>query len=88
MAEELRLFYYNKGVEIDFCIPEANKAIQVSYSISDIDTYEREVGGLFKFLKTYRQYRGIVITWETEREIVEDGITISVIPVWKWLLEK
>lgn len=87
-AEELRLFYYNKGVEIDFCIPEVNKAIQVSYSIDDLDTYEREVGGLIKFLKAYKQYQGTIITWDTERQITEDGITIEAIPVWKWLLQK
>ena len=86
--EELRLFYYNKGVEIDFCIPEVNKAIQVSYRIDDLDTYEREVGGLVKFLKAYKLYQGIIITWDTERQITEDGITINVIPVWKWLLQK
>ena len=58
--EELRLFYYNKGVEIDFCIPEANKAIQVSYNIDDLDTYEREVGGLVKFMKAYKPMRNII----------------------------
>ena len=83
--EELRLFYYHKGVEIDFCIPEEKKAIQVSYSISEFDTYEREVGGLVKFLKVYREYQGVIVTWDTERQIVEDGITIEAIPVWKWL---
>ena len=87
-AEELRLFYYNKGVEIDFCIPEVNIAIQVSYSINDLDTYEREVGGLVKFLKAYKQYQGIIITWDTERQITEDGITVEAIPAWKWLLQK
>jgi len=87
-AEELRLFYYNKGVEIDFCIPEVNIAIQVSYSINDLDTYEREVGGLVKFLKAYKQYQGIIITWDTERQIIEDGITVEAIPAWKWLLQK
>lgn len=86
-ADELRLFYYNKGVEVDFCIPEANTAIQVSYSIEDFGTYEREVGGLMKFLKANKQYHGIIITWDTERQIVEDGITIEVIPVWKWLVD-
>ena len=87
-AEELRLFYYNKGVEIDFCIPEVNIAIQVSYSINDLDTYEREVGGLVKFLKAYKQYQGIIITWDTERQITEDGITVEAIPAWKWLLQE
>ncbi len=84
--DELRLFYYNKGVEIDFCIPEVNRAIQVSYSLDDLDTYKREVGGLVKFLKTYKQYQGIIVTWDTEQQIVEDGITIHAIPVWKWLV--
>lgn len=85
--DELRLFYYNKGVEVDFCIPESNQAIQVSYSIDDPITYEREVGGLVKFLKVYKQYRGLIITWDTERQIVEDGVSIDVVPVWKWLLQ-
>lgn len=85
-AEETRLFYYNKGVEIDFCIPEADTAIQVSYSIDDLTTYEREVGGLVKFLKTFRQYHGLVITWDTEQLVTADGISIQVIPVWKWLI--
>ena len=83
--EDLRLFYYNKGVEVDFCIPERNLAIQVSYNIDDAVTYEREVGGLVKFLKAYDQYSGIIITWDTESEIVVDDITINVVPVWKWL---
>ena len=86
-ADELRLFYYNKGIEVDFCIPETNTAIQVSYSLSDSTTYDREVGGLVKFLKAYKQYRGLIISWDTERQITEDGITIEVLPVWKWLLE-
>lgn len=84
--DEQRLFYYNKGVEVDFCIPENNLAIQVSYSIDDSTTYEREVGGMVKFLKAYKQYHGMIVTWDTERQITEDGITINVVPVWKWLL--
>ena len=85
--DEQRIFYYNKGVEVDFCVPENNLAIQVSYSIDDSNTYEREVGGLAKFLKAYKQYRGMVVTWDTEQQITEDGITINVVPVWKWLLQ-
>lgn len=85
--EETRLFYYNKGVEVDFCIPETNTAIQVSYKIDDIDTYEREVRGLAKFLKAFKQYHGLIVTWDTERLINEDGLSIDVVPVWKWLLK-
>lgn len=85
--DETRLFYYNKNVEVDFCIPEVELAIQVSYTIDDLVTYDREVGGLIKFLKAYKQYHGIIITWDTERQISEDGISIEVVPVWKWLVK-
>ena len=81
------MFYYNKGVEVDFCIPETNIAIQVSSKIDDINTYEREVRGLAKFLKAFKQYRGLIITWDTERQINEEGVCIDVVPVWKWLLK-
>ena len=84
--EELRLFYYNKGVEVDFCVPEKNLAVQVSYNIDDAETYEGEVGGLVKFLKAFKAYHGIIVTWDTEQTINEEGITVEVIPVWKWLL--
>lgn len=85
--EELRLFYYNKGVEVDFCIPEACLAIQVSYNIDDDETYEREVEGLIKFLSAYRNYHGIIITWDTEKTIEKDNIPpIEVIPIWKWII--
>lgn len=85
--EELRLFYYNKGVEVDFCIPEACLAIQVLYNIDDDETYEREVEGLIKFLSAYRNYHGIIITWDTEKTIEKDNIPpIEVIPIWKWII--
>ncbi len=86
IPEELRLFYYYKGVEVDFCIPEAELAVQVSYNIDDLSTYEREVRGLVSFLKVFKKYHGVIVTWDTERQITEDDITIEVVPVWKWLL--
>ncbi len=85
--DELRLFYYNRGVEVDFCVPESGLAVQVSYKIDDVDTYDREVGGLLRFLKAFKAYRGVVVTWDTDKTIQEDGIVIEVVPVWKWLLE-
>jgi predicted AAA+ superfamily ATPase len=44
------------------------------------------VGGLIKFLKAFKKYQGIIVTWDTERQIEENGLTINAIPVWKWLL--
>ena len=68
-------------MEVDFCIPEENLAIQASYVKDDITTYESEVGGMTKLLKAYKQYRGMIVTWDTDRQITEDGITIDVVPV-------
>ncbi len=84
--EELSLYYYNRGIEVDFCIPEQHLAIQVSYNLDDHDTYEREVGGLIRFLKVFNDYRGIIVTWDTEQQIENEDLRIDVIPCWKWLL--
>lgn len=83
--DELRLFYYSKGMEIDFCIPEIHLAIQVSYNIDDIETYEREVGNMVRFLKIFKDYQGIIITRDDERTISANGCEIKIIPIWKWL---
>lgn len=82
---DYRLFYYNRGVEVDFCVPEESLAIQVSYSIEDPNTLERETGALLKFKKQYPDYRGIIITYDKEQELEYNGTTISVVPLWKWL---
>ena len=58
----------------------------MSWSIDDAATYEREVGGLTRFLKAFKGHTGTIITWDTEREITQEGITIRAIPIWKWLL--
>ncbi len=87
-AEETFLYYFNKNVEIDFCIPSAKMAIQVAYSLVDGATYEREVGGLQKFLKSFPDYQGYILTRDFQSQIELGEHTIKVIPVWKWLLSK
>lgn len=56
--EETQVYYYNKNVEIDFCIPSAKMAIQVSYGLGDDATYRRETGALEKFLNVYPDFTG------------------------------
>lgn len=84
--EEPALYYYNKGVEVDFCVPSAQLAIQVSYSLADADTRDREVNGLLRFLDAYPDYQGLIITRDTEELIAVGGTTIKATPVWQWLL--
>jgi predicted AAA+ superfamily ATPase len=72
---------------VDFCVPEIQTAIQVSYSIDDALTFEREVNALCRFLKANTEYCGIILTNDTELMVERDGLKIRVLPTWKWLLE-
>ena len=85
--EETLLYYYNRNIEIDFCVPTERIAIQVAYNLNDETTYEREVGGLLKFLKAFSGYKGCIITRDYEKRITIEDEEIEVIPVWKWLLQ-
>ena len=85
--EETLLYYYNRNIEIDFCVPTERIAIQVAYNLNDETTYEREVGGLLKFLKAFPGYKGCIITRDYEKRITIEDKEIEVIPVWKWLLQ-
>ena len=77
------VFYLNADKEIDFIIPEEKLAIQVSYSIKDQMTREREVPPLVKYAKGHQDWKCLLITYDEES--IEEGI--SVVPVWKWLVK-
>ena len=81
------LFYYNKNVEVDFYIPSKGLAIQSSYSIADDMTFERETRALVKLNAAFDIKHSIIITANEEKNIEVDGVTIEVIPVWKWILK-
>ena len=84
--EDTLLYYYNKTIEIDFCVLSERLAIQVAYNLGDTATYEREVGGITRFLKVFPAYQGLIITRDEEKEIPLENHTIQAIPIWKWLL--
>ncbi len=81
------VFFYNKGVEVDFYIPDEAIAIQVCYDLENSDgTFDREVDALLKLSSVLECKRLIMITRDTERMLEMDGRIIEIIPVWKWLL--
>jgi predicted AAA+ superfamily ATPase len=80
------VYFYNRNMEVDFFIPKEKTAIQVSYSIADEATKRREIKALLKLSEAYHLETLEIITMEGESVIRENGITIQVIPVWKWLL--
>ena len=81
-----RVYYYNENVEVDFYIPDEELAIQVSYSIADNETYNREVGALKKLPKVKPCAHRMIITYDEEDLITDEYGSIEVIPCWKWLL--
>ena len=85
---EEQVFFYNKNVEVDFYIPDATTAIQVSYNPKKSDeTWERESTALIKLSKVLDCKRLIILTYELEENIELKGLNIEVLPVWKWLLD-
>jgi len=79
------VYFYNKGVEVDFYVPELQMAIQVCYNMNDAETSKREINALLQFAKRIEVKNMLIITRDEERKIMENGITIEIIPVWKWL---
>lgn len=80
------VYYYNKGVEVDFYVPDEGLAIQVSYNLNDAATLEREKGALLKLAQRYELKKLMIITYNQETKINEDGWVIEIMPAWKWLL--
>ena len=76
------VFFLNAEKEIDFIVPDEKLAIQVSYSIKDETTYNREVPPLAKYAKAHEDWKCLLITYDEEG--TEEGITV--VPVWKWLM--
>ena len=81
------LYYYNDNIEVDFCLFEHGKAIQVSYSIQDDKTFERESKALLAYSKRFDCKELFIITMDEEKEINLDGNIIQIIPLWKMLLK-
>ena len=80
--------YYLKSsdTDIDFFIPETGTAIQVAYSLKGT-AYEREIKAIKNGFKSMKEMKkAAIITYEEEKTIDLDGVSINVIPVWKWLL--
>lgn len=83
--------YYIKApnYEVDFLIREGrtlSELIQVSWSLDDEKTKNREVKALILAAKEYKIKKLLIITMATETIINTDGLEIQILPLWKWLL--
>ena len=78
--------FYRNSHEIDFVVPDSQLAVQVSYSLHDSETQEREIKPLLHFGNTHPGWQLLVITHEDERQLDNGTCHIQVLPAWKWLL--
>ncbi len=82
------IYYYKtkKDKEVDFYLPKKKSLIQVSQSVADPNTRQREVQALMEAMKEVEKSTGMIIT-EDEKDIIKiEGKTIIVLPVYEWLL--
>jgi predicted AAA+ superfamily ATPase len=86
-----KIFYHNKNYECDFVLVEdkiVTFAMQVCYAFSSEKTKKREIDGLLEAMNTYNLKYGLIITDDTEEEFFDGEKKITIMPTWKWLLEK
>ncbi|MBS3107250.1 ATP-binding protein [Candidatus Woesearchaeota archaeon] len=83
--------YYQNALkeEVDFVVKKGKKVtqlIQVCYDASSYLTLERETRALGKASEEFACRDLVLITMREEREEKVNGLTIRVIPAWKWML--
>jgi hypothetical protein len=86
-----KILYYSNNFECDFLLMENEKvceAIQVCFDINDSDTKNREEKGLINVCREFQLKRGLILTIYDEQKYKVDGITIEIIPVYKYILKK
>lgn len=82
-----QLCYFKRKLEVDFYIPEKQILIQVSYSVSNIETKQREIAALLAAMKELNIKKATIISYDEEETIKIAKNQIQVIPAWKWLLK-
>jgi predicted AAA+ superfamily ATPase len=81
------LHFFQGRTEVDFYLPESKIAIQVTYSMQDIETRQREIDGLVELTQSFEIKKCLIVTKDEEETIKKSAMEIQVIPVRKWLLE-
>lgn len=83
------------GKEIDFVTTEAGhpgspsphiQVWQVCYEMERESTIEREARALWEAMEVYGVRSSTIITYNTEQHLEKAGMTITIIPAWKFLL--
>lgn len=84
------LFYYRtrNDREVDFVCRKGtsvHELIQVCYDMSGRTTRKRELDAIVEAAGELHNKNLAVITWDQEETVVQDGYTIRVVPIRKWV---
>ena len=85
---ETELFYFKNRKECDFIVKHGHRqvhAIQVCWELNGRNE-KREFKGLSEACRKLDINTGLILTYDQEEERKANGVTVSVMPVWKWLL--
>ena len=84
-----KISYFQGKGECDFVLQREDKVIQliqVTWSMSDRETREREIKGLLEASADTGCNELLIITHDEESSLEQDGKHIRVVPAWQWLL--
>lgn len=81
------VYFYQQGVEMDFYVPDEGLAIQVSCTLAELGTSERELEPFRRFADFLHPKRMLVVTMDDEATLAAGEYNIEVLPCRKWLLE-
>lgn len=84
-----KISYFQGKGECDFVLQREDKVIQliqITWSMSDRETREREIKGLLEASADTGCNELLIITHDEESSLEQDGKHIRVVPAWKWFL--
>lgn len=87
--EEIYYYKTEEGLEVDFLVRESTKItllIQVTESLNDPKTRQREMKALTKAMQELRAEKGLILTQE-EEPADPDFPAIEIAPIYQWLLK-
>jgi uncharacterized protein len=81
------LFYWKGEQEADFYAPKDKLLINVSYDVSNKQTWDREVNGLIEAMRALKLKEATLVTTGKSQKLKVSSLEIDIVPLWKWLLQ-
>jgi predicted AAA+ superfamily ATPase len=89
-SQSIEMYYFNESVECDFVAIDNQRKkhlSQVCWELASTNK-EREIKGLTVAMEFFKTSNGTIIIFDQEGEIETEQGNISIVPVWKFLLDK